>query len=68
MTSPPQMRQRNQPAQDSRRRTATPITGSLEGSAPARARQSLPAVEPSSAFGCVDWFLYPDPSVGQSAA
>jgi hypothetical protein len=68
MTSPSQMRQRNQPAQDSRRRATPPVTGSLEGSAPARARQSLPVVDPSSAFGCVDWFLYPDPAVGRSAA
>jgi hypothetical protein len=68
MTSRPQTRQRNQPAQDNRRLPATPITGSLEGSAPARARQSLPGVDPSSAFGCVDWFLYPDPAVGRSAA
>lgn len=67
MTSSPQTRQRNFPAQDSRRRTA-PAPGSQEASAPARARQSLPAVDPSTAFGCVDWFLYPDQAVGRSAS
>jgi hypothetical protein len=30
--------------------------------------QALPAVDPSNAFGCVDWFLYPDQAVGRSAA
>jgi hypothetical protein len=24
---------------------------------------SHPAVDPSSAYGCVDWYLYPDPNV-----
>jgi hypothetical protein len=67
MTSLPQTQQRNFPAQDSRRRTA-PAPGTPEGSAPARVRQTLPAVDPSNAFGCVDWFLYPDQSVGRSAA
>ena len=66
MTSLPQTRQRNFPAQDGRRRT-TPASGSPEGSAPARARQSVPAVDPSTVFGCVDWFLYPDEAVGRSA-
>jgi len=66
MTSLPQTRPRNFPAQESRRRT-TPAPGSPEGSAPAPARQSLPAVDPSMAFGCVDWFLYPQQAVGRSA-
>ena len=66
MTSLPQTRQRKFPAQESRRRT-TPAPGGPEGSAPARARQSLPAVDPSTAFGCVDWFLYPEQAVGRSA-
>jgi hypothetical protein len=65
MTSTPQTRQRNLPAQDSRRRNPAPV--GTEGSAPARARQTPPAVDPSTAFGCVDWFLYPDQAVGQSA-
>ena len=26
------------------------------------------AVDPSSAFGCVDWYLYPDPNVEDVAA
>lgn len=68
MTSSRQTRQRNFPAQESRRRTTTPVPGSPEGSAAARARQSLPAVDPSTAFGCVDWFLYPDEAVGRTAA
>lgn len=67
MKSLPQTQRRNHPAQDNRPRAA-PITVTVEGSAPARARQVLPAVDPSSAFGCVDWFLYPDQAVGRSAA
>jgi hypothetical protein len=65
MTSLPQTRQRDFPAQDSRRRT-TPAAGSPEGSGPGRVRQTLPAVDPSKVFGCVDWFLYPD-EPGRSA-
>jgi hypothetical protein len=68
MTSSRQTRQRNFATQESRRRTPTPAPGSPEGPAPARARQSLPAVDPSTAFGCVDWFLYPDQAVGRPAA
>jgi hypothetical protein len=63
MTSVPQTRQRIAAAQEGRRR-AMPVAG--EGSAPARARQSAPAVDPSTVFGCVDWFLYPDQAVGRS--
>lgn len=68
MASLPQTRQRNVAAQESRRRSTTPAPGSPQGSAPARARQGLPAVDPSTAFGCVDWFLYPDQAVGRPAA
>ena len=67
MTSLPQTRQRTFVAQDGRRRT-TLKSGSPEGSAPARARQTLPALDPAIVFGCVDWFLYPDQAVGRSAA
>jgi hypothetical protein len=68
MTSSPQTRQRNLPAQESRRRSASNATSaSADGSASARVRQSPPAVDPSSVFGCVDWFLYPDQAVGGSA-
>lgn len=67
MTSSPQTRQWTFTAQDSRRR-ATPVGAGAEGSAPARARQTLPAVDPSMVFGCVDWFLYPDEAAGRSAA
>lgn len=63
MRSLPQTRQRKVKAEDSRRRKA-PASGKAEGSAAARIRQSLPAVDPSSVFGCVDWFLYPDPVSG----
>ncbi len=66
MTSFPQTRQRDLLAEDSRR-PITPAPGDPEGSAPGRVRQTLPAVDPSSVFGCVDWFLYPDQSVGGSA-
>jgi hypothetical protein len=67
MTSSPRTRQWTIKAQDSRRR-ATSVGLGAEGSVPARARQTLPAVDPSIVFGCVDWFLYPDQSVGRSAS
>ena len=55
-------------AHDGRRRTS-PVRGMPEfRDAIGRARQALPAVDPSNAFGCVDWFLYPDQVVGRSAA
>jgi hypothetical protein len=63
MTSSPQARPRKGKAEDSRRRKA-PDSGKAEGSVTARVRQSFPAVDPSSVFGCVDWFLYPDPVSG----
>jgi hypothetical protein len=67
MTSSPQTRQRNLPAQESRRRSASNATSATaDGSASARVRQS-PTPDPSSVFGCVDWFLYPDQAVGGSA-
>jgi hypothetical protein len=55
-------------ARDGRRRTS-PVP-SIPQSRDARGgpRQALPAVDPSNAFGCVDWFLYPDQAVGRSAA
>ena len=68
MTSLPQTRQRTLPAQDGRRRTSNAGSPETTGSAQDRARQALPAVDPSTAFGCVDWFLYPDQAVGRSAA
>jgi hypothetical protein len=64
MASLPQTQQRTYSAQDGRRRTAPEASGSSRS----RARQALPAVDPSTAFGCVDWFLYPDEAVGRSAA
>jgi len=67
MTSPPQTRQRTLAVQDGRRRPA-PAPVASEGSAPARARQPLPAVDPRNVFGCVDWFLYPQQAVSLSAA
>lgn len=56
-------------APEGRRRTA-PVRSIAQscGDAAGRPRQALPAVDPSSAFGCVDWFLYPDQAVGRSAA
>src|SRR6185437_15787958 len=59
MTSLPQTRQRTIPAQDGRR-TSRETSPAREAPSPARARQALPAVDPSTVFGCVDWFLYPD--------
>jgi hypothetical protein len=65
MTSLPQTHQCASPAQDGRRRTSPPAaSGTPETFANprGRARQSLlPTVDASLAFGCVDWFLYPDP-------
>lgn len=56
-------------AQDGRRRTSSvPGFPESSGGAGGRPRQALPAVDPSNAFGCVDWFLYPDQVVGRSAA
>jgi hypothetical protein len=69
MTSLPQTHQRTLPAQDGRRRTSPAATPSdTSSSVRGRARETLPTVDPSMAFGCVDWFLYPDPAVGHSAA
>ena len=67
MTASPQTQQRALQAQEGRRRMTSAIS---EASGPARerARQALPAVDSSTAFGCVDWFLYPDQAVGRSAA
>lgn len=67
MTASPQAPQRTVQAPDSRRRAA-PANPEASGPAKDRARQALPAVDPSMAFGCVDWFLYPDQAVGRSAA
>ena len=72
MTPLRQTHQRTITAQDSRRRGPPVLTGSPEAASAApgggRPRQALPAVDPSSAFGCVDWFLYPDQATGRSAA
>jgi hypothetical protein len=70
MTSLPRTQQRTFTAQDSRRRSPPVLPGTPEaaGSAGGRPRQGLPAVDPSSVFGCVDWFLYPDQAAGRSAA
>lgn len=55
-------------AHDGRRRTSVPGIAGSSGDARGRSRQALPAVDASNAFGCVDWFLYPDQVVGRSAA
>lgn len=68
MTSLPQTHQRSFSAQDGRRRTPPVVaTPDSSGTASDRAREALPAVDPSSAYGCVDWFLYPDQATGRSA-
>ena len=69
MTSLPQTHQRGFSAQESRRRTPPVVPGTPEdanGTARDPAREALP-VDQSSAFGCVDWFLYPDQATGRSA-
>lgn len=71
MTSPPQTHQRTLAAQESRRRTPPAVPGIPEASgsrAGERPRPGLPAVDPSSAFGCVDWFQYPDQLNGRASA
>jgi hypothetical protein len=70
MTSLPQTHQRTFPAQDSRCRTSpvVPSTPDAHGTDRGHARPALPAVDPSTAFGCVDWFLYPDEAANLSAA
>jgi len=67
MTASPQAHQRTFQAQDGRR-SAAPVNPEPTGPGKDRPRQALPAVDPSTAFGCVDWFLYPDQAVGRSAA
>lgn len=67
MTSIPQTHQRTLTAQDGRRRTSS-LASNPEASSRGHARQALPTVDPSTAFGCVDWFLYPDQAAGRSAA
>ena len=54
-------------ALDGRRRTSS-VPSNLQSSRDAGggARQALPAVDPSNAYGCVDWFLYPDQLVARS--
>ncbi|MBW4050495.1 MAG: hypothetical protein HIU85_03385 [Proteobacteria bacterium] len=70
MTPLPQTQQRTAAAQDVPRRTATSAPGNSQsaGTARDRARQALPAVDPSKEFGCVDWFLYPDTAAAKSQA
>lgn len=70
MTSLPQTQQRTAAAQDVRRRTATLAPGNSQSAATVRdrARQALPAVDPSKEFGCVDWFLYPDTAAAEAQA
>ena len=73
MTSLPQTHQRTITAQESRRRgpPAVAVPGIPEASgsrAGERPRPGLPAVDPSSAFGCVDWFQYPDQLNGRASA
>jgi hypothetical protein len=71
MTSLPQTHQRAFTVQESRRRSPPDTAGTPEAGGSAgggRTRQALPAVDPSSVFGCVDWFLYPDQAGGRSAA
>lgn len=52
---------------DGRRRTPA-APGGPDTSGKGRARPALPAVDASTAFGCVDWFLYPEQAAGRSSA
>jgi hypothetical protein len=67
MTALPQTHRRISQAQEGRRRIASANPES-SGAVKGRARQALPTIDSSTAFGCVDWFLYPDQAVGRSAA
>jgi hypothetical protein len=62
MTSLPQTQPRNFAGLDSRRRSTPLVPGAaaMSGAAARRAREALPALDPSQEYGCVDWFLYPD--------
>ncbi|MGH8290955.1 MAG: hypothetical protein ACREV7_18400 [Steroidobacteraceae bacterium] len=70
MTALPQTQQRNGPAENSRG-LAWPADASPVAEAAVagrgRSRQALPAVDPSQVFGCVDWFLYPEPELAAGA-
>ena len=66
MTSSPPTYQRTFTVEESRRRS--PPAETFGSSTGGRARQGLPAVDPSSAFGCVDWFQYPDQLSGRVSA
>lgn len=66
MTSMAQTNTRSS-AEGRRRTQPVPGTSEVSGAAKGRARQALPAVDASTAFGCVDWFLYPEQAVGRSA-
>lgn len=72
MTALPQTRPSISPAEDSSSRSwpADIVPAAAESSgARGRARQMLPALDPSTVFGCVDWFLYPQakPRAGAQA-
>ncbi|HJS92562.1 MAG TPA: hypothetical protein VJ738_21520 [Steroidobacteraceae bacterium] len=64
MTALPQTRASISPVEDgssTRSRAADIVPAAAEASgARSRARQTLPALDPSTVFGCVDWFLYPE--------
>ncbi len=62
MTSLPQTHRLAPQAQEGRRTPPiAPPAPEVCAAGRGRSRQALPAVDPSTAFGCVDWFLYPDP-------
>ncbi|HTX04980.1 MAG TPA: hypothetical protein VMD06_04065 [Steroidobacteraceae bacterium] len=69
MTSPPQTQQRNAPGENSRGlacKDASALTEGATGGRP-RGRLALPAIDPAQVFGCVDWFLYPEPELASAA-
>jgi len=64
MTAPPQTHQQISPGQDGSERSwpkgIFPVAPECSGGSRDRARPILPAVDASTVFGCVDWFLYPE--------
>jgi hypothetical protein len=60
MTAQPQTLPDHVPAQDRWPAGIFPAAPDTSGGAPGSARQMLPALDASTVFGCVDWFLYPE--------
>lgn len=68
MTAPPQTHQPISPGQDGTERSWPKGIFPAAPECSGRTRQSLPAVDASTVFGCVDWFLYPEAEARAAAA